>query len=254
MAIKGKYTRLLVGSATEAWEFTGVSNSLEVAIQNERLDTTAFQESGKTSIAGNNTGTITQAGYFNDVVAGEMEKEIYEAIAGTETLFVGALFGTGTDACPAYVARSTNASGLTLSADVSGLITLQGEWFAGTGIRRGVRVWGGTFSATGAQATPAYIDLGAAPAGGATGTAWLWVTTVTGTATSATITVQGDDNTGFSTPTTLGTFTFSSASGRAQEIALSGTIDRYLRLNCTSKGGATSFAVVGVVAVTGSTY
>ena len=49
-----------------------------------------------------------------------------------------------------------------------------------------------------------------------------------------------------------GTFTFS-AKG-AYEIALTSTVDRYVRLNCTGLGGATNFTVVGVVGVAGRTY
>lgn len=252
MAVKGKHTRLFVGSTTEAYEFTGVSNSLEVALQVERIDTTAFQETGTTSIAGNTTGTITQSGYFHDVTAGNFEKEVYESIANGETLYVGALAGTDVNACPAYVARATNTGDLTIGAETGGLITVQGEWFQGVGILRGLRVWQGTITATGAQTSPAYIDLGAAGAAG--GAAWLWVTAVTGTATSAAIVLQSDDNTGFSSPAAEATFTFSSASGRAQEQALSGTVDRYLRLSTSSMGGATNFTVCVVAAVSGLTY
>lgn len=252
MAIKGRYTRLFVGSSTEAWEFTGVSNSLEVSLTTDRLETTAFQDTGAVTIAGDTSGTITQKGYFHDVIAGEFEKEIYESIANNETLYVGALFGTETDACPSYVARATNTGGMTIAGDVGGLITVQGEWFQGTGIKRGVRVWRGTFSATGAQTSPAYIDLGSAGAAG--GTAWLWVTAVTGTATNAAVQLQSANATNFATPATEATFTFSSASGRAQEQALSGAIDRYLRLNVTSMGGATNFTVCVAAAVSGITY
>ena len=69
---------------------------------------------------------------------------------------------------------------------------------------------------------------------------------------NATITVQSDDNTGFATPATEGTFTFSAVGG--QEIALSGAVDRYVRLNATSLGGATNYTVVGVIALSGITY
>jgi hypothetical protein len=78
------------------------------------------------------------------------------------------------------------------------------------------------------------------------------VQTITGTATNASIVLQSDDNTGFSTPGTECTFTFSAVGGYEQ--AISGTVDRYVRLNCSSMGGATSFVVVCVAAVSGVTY
>ncbi|WP_230685363.1 hypothetical protein, partial [Streptococcus pneumoniae] len=84
------------------------------------------------------------------------------------------------------------------------LITANGSWFDGTGIKRGLQVYRGTISATG---TTTYIDTGAV--GSAGGYAWIWITAVTGTATNATILIQSDDNTGFSSPATEATFTFS---------------------------------------------
>lgn len=245
-AVKATYTRLLVNQ----WDFSGVSNSLEVALENAREDVTTFQATGKEFLATDTSGTISQQGYFADAAAGEFEQEIQDSIDDTDTLYVAALFGTNTEACPAYVARATNTSGMTLAAQTPGVITVSGEWFQGTGIQRGLRVWTGTFSATGAQTSPAYIDLGSAGAAG--GNAWLFVQTITGSATNATITLESDDNTGFTSAATECTFTFSAVG--AQEQALSGAIDRYLRLNCTSKGGATSFVVVCVAAVSGVTY
>lgn len=246
MARKGRYTRLLVNE----FDFSGVSNSLEVAFDVERIDTTPFQATGSESIAGDTTGTITSSGYFTDVTAGNFEKEMYDALAGSESVYVGALFGTDTAACPAYVARAANVAGLTIASPVDGVITVNGEWTQGTGVLRGLRVWSGTFSATGAQTSPGYIDLGAAGAAG--GMAWLFVQSITGSATNATVTLESDDNTSFTSAATEGTFTFSAVGG--YEIALSGTVDRYVRLNCTSKGGATSFVVVGIAAVSGVTY
>lgn len=251
-ARKGRYTRLLVGSTAGAWDFSGVSNSLEVALNVERLETTAFQETGATSIAGDTSGTLTQNGYYQNPAAGEFEQEMAAAIASTTSLFVAALFGTDTDACPAYVAPAANAAGLTLGSEVAGLITASGEWAQGTGILRGLRVWQGTISATGAQTSPGYIDLGAAGAAG--GTAWIWVRAVTGTATNAAIVLQSSTATGFGSPTTRATFTFSSATGRTQQQSMgAGVVDRYLRLNTTSMGGATSFEVTVIAAVRGIT-
>jgi hypothetical protein len=52
-------------------------------------------------------------------------------------------------------------------------------------------------------------------------------------------------------PTTHGTFTFSAVGGTA--LTWSGATGRYIRLNCTSLGGATSFVVTGAAGVTGVT-
>lgn len=245
-AVNSRYTRLLVNE----FDFSGVSNSLEVALEVAREDTTCFQDTAKVFTVTDTSGTITQQGYFQNAAAGEFEQEIQESIANAESLYVAALFGTNADGCPAYVARATNTGNFNIAAQTPGVITVGGEWFQGTGIRRGLRVWSGTFSATGAQTTPGYIDLGAA--GSAGGSAWLFVQTITGTATNATITLQSDSSNAFGAAATECTFTFSAVG--AQEQDLSGTVNRYIRLNCTSKGGATSFVVVCVAAVSGITY
>jgi hypothetical protein len=36
-------------------------------------------------------------------------------------------------------------------------------------------------------------------------------------------------------------------------LSITGGVDRYVRLNCTSKGGATSFDLTALIAVTGIT-
>ncbi len=247
-ATKARYTRILVGAngAGGAWDFSGVSNSLDVDVSVPRLDDTAFQDAAATSIAGDPSGSIKQAGFYDNSGAGTMEEEIAESVINAELLYVAALLGTDTAACAAYVAPQTNTDNMAVSTPVANLMTLKGSWGGGTGLRRGLRLYTGTLAATGAQT---HIDLGAAGAAG--GQAWLFVTAITGTAVSATCTVQSDDNTGFTSPTVLGTFTFSATGCYA--IALGNTVDRYVRLNCTSKGGATSFAVTAIVAVNGVT-
>lgn len=246
MATKAKYTRLLV----DEFDFSSVSHNLEVAFTAEKQDVTTFQASGKEFLVLGAEGAITHQGYLTGSAAGSFEAEVYAALANAESSTVAALFGTDTAACPAYVAPGCNADGLTIEAPVAGVLAVNGNWGGGSGIVRGLRVWTGTFSATGPQTVPGYIDLGAV--GSAGGKAWLFVQTITGTATNATITLESDDNTGFTSAATEGTFTFSAVG--VQAMTLSGTVDRYVRLNCTSKGGATSFVVVAVAAVSGATY
>ena len=247
MAIKSTNTRLVVGSSSAAWDFSGVTNSVEVSLSGNRIENTRFQDTGKTFTTGDAEGTITQNGYFDATDTGSFEQEIQESIANDETLYVGAILGTDQTRPVAYVARATSTEGLTISAPVSELITINGSWFEGLGIRHGYQVYRGVISATGSTG---YIDLGAAGTNG--GTAWAWITNITGTATSAAVVLQSDDNTGFSSAATEATFTFSNT--KAIEATLSGTIDRYLRLNTTSLGGATNFTILVAVEISGITY
>ena len=247
MAIKATQTRLVIGNSSDAWDFSGVSNSLDVSLSGEKIENTRFQDTAKTYTTGDASGTITQNGYFDNTSAGSFEQEIAESITNAETLYVGAIYGTNQAAPVAYIAPATSTESMAINSPVSGLITVNGSWFDGTGIKRGLQVYKGTISSI---STTTYIDTGAV--GSAGGVAWIWVTAVTGTATSATILLQSDDNTGFATPLTEATFTFS-GKGAIQQ-TLSGTIDRYLRLSTTSLGGATNFTLCVVAAVSGVTY
>lgn len=244
-AIHGRYTKLWV----DEFDLSSQNNSLDMSISVDALDGTAFQDTGMTSYAGLPTGTIAQKGYFTGKTNGMNEDVLYDRL-GVATATVAALFGTADTGCPAYVARTTGAEKMMISTTPNALMMVDGDWVNGGSVIRGLRVWEGTFSATGAQTGPGYIDLGAA--GSAGGVAYLFVQTITGSATNATIIVESDDNTGFTSAATEGTFTFSAVG--VQTVALSGTIDRYIRLNCTSKGGATSFVVGAIVCVSGVTY
>ena len=61
MATKGTYTRILV----DEYDFSGVNNSVEVAVSSEQFDVTAFQDTGNVFLTGVAGGTITQQGYFD---------------------------------------------------------------------------------------------------------------------------------------------------------------------------------------------
>lgn len=246
MAVKGKNTRLLVNQ----WDFSGVSNSLEVALNVPNEECTVFTSTGKEYLAMSTEGTITQNGYFDDAAAGTFESSMQSALASSTGLYVAALFGTDVDDCPAYVAPATNINNLTISSPANGLMTVQGEWYQGNGILRGTRIFGG--SVTGTGLTTPIVDLGAAGSTG--GKAWLFVQSITGTATNAVVRVVGNNSTPpvWTSPTTEGTFTFSTVG--AYEIALTGTIFRHLRLNVFDMGGATGFTFVCIVAVDGVTY
>lgn len=240
--IKATYCRILVNE----FDFSGQSNSLEVDITTGKQDVTTFQSTAKSFLTLDADGTINQAGFFDDADAGYTEQELAESILNAETLYVAALFGTQTAACPAYVAPATSTDSLNISGATGGVIEMKASWPAGAGIKRGLRLYSGTISATGGVT---YIDLGAAGTTG--GWCWLFVQDITGTAVDAEITVESDTGTSFATAATEGTFTFSDVGGF--EVTLSGTVNRYVRLNCTDLGGATDFTVAAVVAVNGRT-
>lgn len=244
-AIHGRYTKIWV----DEFDLSTQNNSLEVSVTIPELDATAFQATGQVTYAGIPAGMISQAGYFTGKTSGLNEDVLYDRF-NAATAIVAALFGTATAGCPVYVSRASGAETMSIATTPTEIMTIDGQWSKGSGLIRGVRLWEGTFSATGAQTSPGYIDLGAAGTDG--GVAYLFVQTITGSATNATITLQSDDATDFVGAATEGTFTFSAVG--VQTMTLSGAVDRYVRLNCTSKGGATSFVVGCVVCIAGVTY
>ncbi len=244
-AIHGRYTKLWV----DEFDLSSQNNSLDMSIAVDGLDGTAFQDTGAVTYAGIPTGKIAQKGYFTGKANGMNEDVLYDRL-GVATATVAALFGTADTGCPAYVSRTTGAEKMMIATTPNALMMIDGDWVNGGGIIRGLRMWEGTFSATGAQTSPGYIDVGAV--GSAGGYAYLFVQTITGSATNATITVESDDNTSFTSAAVEGTFTFSAVG--VQTMTLSATVDRYVRLNCTAKGGATSFVVGAIVCVAGVTY
>ena len=242
MAVHGRYAQVLV----DQFNLSGVSNSLQLQLGLTTLDATNFESTDLDSVVGPAQATLTHAGYFHGKTTG-LEQALYNR--RTTPANVAALFGTHVVACPAYVLQQSYANRLNVNAPANGLIAVDGVWPGGSagGIKRGRRIFSGTIAATGAQTGQ---DLAAA--GSAGGYAWLFVTGIAGAAVNAEITVESDSDPGFGTAAEEGSFTFS-AVGSAQ-VALTGTIGRYLRANCVSLGGATSVTVTLIVAVDGVTY
>lgn len=103
------------------------------------------------------------------------------------------------------------------------LVAIQGTWVNTDSLCSGIVLLNEvTVSATGAITG---VDFGALTTTG--GKAFLIVSTITGTATNAQIKLQSDDNSGHSSTTDEGTFTFSAVG--VYELDLTGTVDRYIR-------------------------
>lgn len=127
------------------------------------------------------------------------------------------------------------------------LISIQGTWENVDSICNGYIVANEqTYSSTGEKTG---IDFGALTTTG--GKAILVISSIVGTATNAQIKLQSDDNSGHSSTADEGTFTFSAVG--VYELTLSGTVDRYIRPNVVTLGGATSFVATILVGLNGVT-
>lgn len=237
-AKKGTLARLLV----DEFDFSGDQSGITATVAMAEEERTTLQAMGMAYEPILPSLKIEQNGYlFSNLVT----EAALSARLGVGGVYVAALFGTDAMGCPAYVLDGTFKQSMVTTAPMTGLITLNGAWGMGPNFSRGIRIWEGALSATGAQAA---IDLGAAGAAG--GEAYLFVQSITGTATNAVILVESSATEG-GVYATEATFTFSAVGGFKQ--AMTGTVNRWVRLNVSDLGGADAFTVVLVAAVDGVT-
>ena len=241
MAVKGTLARLLV----DQWDFSCETSGIDVTLTMSEEDVTSLCDTAEVNAPTLAAIKIAHNGYIAQLgVVGSLEREMYNRM-GVQGVYVAALFGTDVPDCPAYVLDNTFGANMEILAPAKGILTLNGAWGEGDGGHRGIRAYDAVASATGSQLA---IDLGAAGVAG--GEAFLFVQAITGTAANATIQVQSSTTSG-GTYTTLGTFTISAVG--SYEVDFAGAVNRWLRLNVTSLGGATGLDMVAVVCVRGVT-
>jgi len=217
--------------------------SLSTALTIPALDTTTLCASAMTSIAGLPSAAVTMAGYISGLVAGNVEFEMEASLPGTGSRTIATLYGTDTTGCPAYILDNAFDNDFTTDFPIDGILSVSGGWMTQDGVKRGLRVYNGTISSTGTQSS---VDFGAQ--GTAGGKGWLFVTAITGGATNADIDIESSATEG-GVYVSEGTFTFSAVG--VQTMTLSGTVDRWLRINTTDLGTATNFAVTIVAQIAG---
>lgn len=245
MSVKSCYTRVLI----DRYDLSGDSNQIELTVDANAIEYNVFQNCATQSIAGEPTSKITHSGYYSSPDAGEIEQQMHLHLGDAGSLsLLGVILDTAAAVPVGYAMESVYADSLKIEAKAKSLITVQGSWSMLTGqLYRGYQLWAGTISATGAKTG---VDFGSAGAAG--GRAWMWFHSNVGTVVDGTIIVQSDDNASFTTPTTRGTFTFSTAGLHHLEIDLP-TVERYLRISTSDLGGGTSFNVTVVAGVAGIT-
>lgn len=241
--IKGINTRVLVGG----YLLSSQTNSATVQSTSNTVETTPFEAAAKEYITLAPDGNIDIGGYltFDTANGATFEKRLHTSLSTADTVGI-IYYNTALAGSPGYVLPDSYTDDLQIQSPVAGVITVSGSYTSTVGLRRGVCIYSGTISATG---TTMAVDIGAAGVAG--GYAYLFVTTETGTGTNADIDIESATSAG-GTYSSEGTFTFSAIGTTA--VAMSGTVNRYLRLNCTDLGGATSWVVTCIACVSGVTY
>lgn len=245
---KGRWSRLWV----DDFDMSTKTASAEISMSIGTEEVTAFQATAKEFITTDPESSIKITGYVSSLTAdsGGWEQELYDRFAALNTTQVGLMLAdsaTGDAGMPCYVLPLTSADQMKISAPATGVLGIDGSFMAGDyGLRRGVCLWYGAITATGNKTS---YDIGAA--GSAGGDVYVWVFSITGTATNASVKVQSSATEG-GTYLDEGTVTFS-AVGHATSAAMTGTVNRWLRVNIASMGGATGFTIAVVATVDGVT-
>lgn len=215
----------------------------------DELETTNLASTGKEYIPNVADPTLTINGFLTGGAADGYEAEMNarKGVSGTNVLYIPVRTVTAT---PVRVIPDASLMGLDYASPINGLMTLNGTIRPSGAHYRGMLVcYNVTVSGTGDGTS---IDLGSA--GSAGGYGYLHVHTIdddiSGTASSASFKIQSSsDDSSFADE---GTFTVS-ATG-AFSATMSGTVNRYIRLNTASMGGASSFTVTLIACVSGVTY
>lgn len=239
MPVKAYNTRILV----DEFDFSGDTKGITLSLTKEGLDASVLQTAGAILVPDLSTGVLDLNGYFGGIGAGALEQELQARMESEADCIVSALFDTTAVGNPAYVQPTTWGKQLTLDG-ADKLLMVKAQWEDLT--ERGLVAAHATIAATGDQSV---IDFGAA--GTAGGWAVLHVRAIVGTAVNAAFTCKSSAVVGFTSPTTHGTFTISAAG--ASRLTFAGNVGRYMRLGCTSLGGATSLAVTAIFGVSGVT-
>ena len=245
MAIKGTAQAIIVDEFILGGETSSITTSITVA----ELDHTNVASTAMEYQAGLGEWRIVQNGYWSGADADGMADELHDRLGVTGAI-VCHIPDRTTNGNFAYVIPNAFNATLPIEAQAADLITMNGEWAAAEGGRRGrVVAYNATISGTGVG-TP--IDFGSA--GSAGGTAYLFVHTIdsdmSGTSTNTDIDVESCATVDGSYDSE-GTFTLSATGGYS--LALSGTVNRWIQFNVTDLGGATTITatlVVYVAAVT----
>lgn len=225
----GKNTAVLVGAYNISSYLNEVSSSQSI----DTADTSTFGTSAKTYVVGQNDGTISFSGLYDG--ATDAIAEIFENIIDTDatpviTIAAGGGLTVGNKATLAQ-AKQTSYE---ISAPVSDVVSLSGEFQVTGGLRGGVLLAAAT--AHTATTNGSSVDGAASSALGAR--ANLHVTANTRSDTTVIKVQHSADN---STWADLITFTTVAATTLTSQTATAtGTVNRYLRATTTIASGTGS--------------
>lgn len=237
--VHGKGASVLVNS----YDLSAYFNSADVAMTIDTAETTGFGSSSKSYIVGLRDETLSLAGLYSQDASGS--DEVLSGILGaTTTPIVTVAFSSGTIGNRAVLGRA-HETNYSISNPVSDVSSVSADFTASTdavtnqtlGLDTGVMLTTGASIAYGSLGALSSVDNTASSANGGMATVHVTANSVSGGAT----TIKVQHSTDNSTWADLITFSAVSASTITNQLsAVSGTVNRYLRVNVSTAGSSGS--------------
>jgi len=243
--VHGKSTQIYL----DEFEMSAYLNSTDVSHDQDTAETTAYGATARAFLPAQASGTLSFGGLYDAVTgAGSSDKE-FEAILGSTTtpLLTVAIDG-GTIGNRAIIARA-NETSYTLSSPVADINSVTADFECSAdptnnvdfGVASGVQLTTGASIAHGSLGALASVDNGASSANGGAAVLHVPTNTVNG---NTTIKVQHSAND--AAWADLVSFTAVGSTAITSQIsAVTGTVNRYLRVTASTAGssGAITFMV-----------
>lgn len=233
----------------DEFDMSAYLNSTDVAYSQDTAETTAYGATARAYIPSQSSGTVSFGGLYDAVTgAGSSDKEFQDILGSAVTPLLTVAIDSGTIGNRVVMARA-NETSYTLSSPVADINSVTADFQCSAdptnnvefGVASGVSLTTGLSIASNALGALASVDNTAATSNGGAALLHVPTNTVDG---DTTIKVQESAND--STWADLISFTTVGASATTSQIlAVTGTVNRYLRVTATTAGttGAITFQV-----------
>jgi len=241
--IHGKDTAVYI----DEFDLSSYFTSADTSINNSIAETTAYGATDASFIMGMRSGTLSLSGMWAGDTDGS-DEELQALLGNATTPVITVREGSASIGSGAIVAQA-NETSYAISSPVADVSTVTADFECSTNnttnltfaLASGVQLTAGASIAHGSLGNLSSVDNSASSANGGAGTLHVPTNTVGG---NTTIKIQHSANN--STWADLFSFTVVGSSAKTSEIkAVSGTVNRYLRVNASTAGssGAITFMV-----------
>jgi hypothetical protein len=243
--VHGKSTQIYL----DEFEMSAYLNSTDVTHTHDTAETTAYGATSRAFMPSQASGTLSFGGLYDAVTgAGSSDKEFEAILGSTTTPVLTVAIDGGTIGNRAVIARA-NETSYTVSSPVADINSVTADFQCSAdpannvdfGVASGVQLTTGASIAHGSLGALASVDNGASSANGGAAVLHVPTNTVNG---NTTIKVQHSAND--STWADLVSFTAVGSTAITSQIsAVTGTVNRYLRVTASTAGssGAITFMV-----------